>query len=44
MVVTDLDADQVTVRDPRHGERRVPREALQEAWSARRFFTIIIAV
>jgi ABC-type bacteriocin/lantibiotic exporter with double-glycine peptidase domain len=43
MVVIDLDADQVTVLDPLHGERRVPREDFREAWSAMRFLTIIIA-
>ena len=43
MVVIDLDADQVTVLDPLHGERRVPREDFQEAWSAMRFLTIVIA-
>ena len=43
MVVMDLDADQVTVLDPLHGERRVPREAFQAAWSAMRFLTIVIA-
>jgi predicted double-glycine peptidase len=43
MVVIDLDADHVTVLDPLHGERRVPREAFQEAWSAMRFLTIVIA-
>ena len=43
MVVIDLDADQVTVLDPLHGERRVPREDFQVAWSAMRFLTIVIA-
>ena len=43
MVVIDLDADQVTVLDPLHGERRVPREDFQEAWSALRFLTIVVA-
>jgi ABC-type bacteriocin/lantibiotic exporter with double-glycine peptidase domain len=43
MVVIDLDADQVTVLDPLHGERRVPREEFQVAWSAMRFLTIVIA-
>jgi len=43
MVVIALDADQVTVLDPLHGERRVPREDFQEAWSAMRFLTIVIA-
>ena len=43
MVVIDLEADQVTVLDPLHGERRVPREDFQEAWSAMRFLTIVIA-
>jgi len=43
MVVIDLDADQVTVLDPLHGERRVPREDFQEAWSAMRFLTIVLA-
>ena len=43
MVVIDLDADQVTVLDPLHGERRIPREDFQEAWSAMRFLTIVIA-
>jgi predicted double-glycine peptidase len=43
MVVIDLDADQVTVLDPLHGERRVTREDFQEAWSALRFLTIVIA-
>jgi ABC-type bacteriocin/lantibiotic exporter with double-glycine peptidase domain len=43
MVVIDLDADQLTVLDPLHGERRVPREDFQEAWSAMRFLTIVIA-
>ena len=42
MVVIDLDADQVTVFDPLHGERSVPREDFQEAWSAMRFLTIVI--
>lgn len=43
MVVIDLDADQLTVLDPLHGERRVPREDFQEAWTAMRFLTIVIA-
>jgi len=43
MVVIDLDADQVTVLDPLHGERCVPREDFQVAWSAMRFLTIVIA-
>jgi ABC-type bacteriocin/lantibiotic exporter with double-glycine peptidase domain len=43
MVVIDLDPDQVTVLDPLHGERRVPREDFQEAWSALRFLTIVVA-
>ena len=43
MVVIDLDADEVTVRDPLHGKRRIPREDFQEAWSAMRFLTIVIA-
>jgi predicted double-glycine peptidase len=43
MVVIDLDADQVTVLDPLHGERRVPREDFQAPWSAMRFLTIVIA-
>ena len=43
MVVIDLDADQVIVLDPLHGERRVPREDFQAAWSAMRFLTIVIA-
>ena len=43
MVVIALDADQVTVLGPLHGERRVPREDFQEAWSAMRFLTIVIA-
>ena len=43
MVVIDLDPAQVTVLDPLHGERRVPREDFQEAWSAMRFLTIVIA-
>ena len=43
MVVIDLDPAQVTVLDPLHGERRVPREGFQEAWSAMRFLTIVIA-
>jgi predicted double-glycine peptidase len=32
----------VTVLDPQHGERRLPREDFQEAWSAMRFLTIVI--
>ena len=43
MVVIDLDADQVTVLDPLHGECHVSREDFQEAWSAMRFLTIVIA-
>jgi predicted double-glycine peptidase len=43
LVVIDLDAAQVTVLDPLYGERRVPREDFQEAWSAMRFLTIVIA-
>ena len=43
MVVIDLDADQVTVLDPLHGERGVLREDFQEAWSALRFLTIVVA-
>jgi ABC-type bacteriocin/lantibiotic exporter with double-glycine peptidase domain len=43
MVVLDLDADHVTILDPLHGERRVPREAFQAAWSAMHFLTIVIA-
>jgi ABC-type bacteriocin/lantibiotic exporter with double-glycine peptidase domain len=43
MVVIALDANQVAVLDPLHGERRVPREDFQEAWSAMRFLTIVIA-
>ena len=43
MVVIELDPAQVTVLDPLHGERRVPREDFQEAWSAMRFLTIVIA-
>jgi len=43
MVVIDLDADQVTVLDPLHGERRIPGEDFREAWSAMRFLTIVIA-
>ena len=43
MVVIALDPAQVTVLDPLHGERRVPREDFQEAWSAMRFLTIVIA-
>jgi predicted double-glycine peptidase len=41
--VLDLDADHVTILDPLHGERRVPREAFQAAWSAMHFLTIVIA-
>jgi predicted double-glycine peptidase len=43
MVVIDLDSDQVTVLDPWHGERRVLRDDFQEAWSALRFLTIVVA-
>jgi len=43
LVVIDLGADQVIVLDPLHGERRVPREDFQAAWSAMRFLTIVIA-
>ena len=43
LVVIALDADQVTILDPLHGERRVPREDFQVAWSAMRFLTIVIA-
>jgi ABC-type bacteriocin/lantibiotic exporter with double-glycine peptidase domain len=43
MVVIELDPAQVTVLDPLHGERRISREAFQEAWSAMRFLTIVIA-
>jgi predicted double-glycine peptidase len=42
MVVIDLDPEFVTVLDPQHGERRLPREDFQEAWSAMRFLTIVI--
>jgi ABC-type bacteriocin/lantibiotic exporter with double-glycine peptidase domain len=43
MVVIELEPAQVTVLDPLCGERRVPREEFQEAWSAMRFLTIVIA-
>jgi predicted double-glycine peptidase len=43
MVVIDVDAAQVTVLDPLHGERRIPQEGFQAAWSAMRFLTIVIA-
>ena len=43
MVVIELEPAQVTVLDPLYGERRVPREEFQEAWSAMRFLTIVIA-
>jgi ABC-type bacteriocin/lantibiotic exporter with double-glycine peptidase domain len=43
MVVIALDAAQVTVLDPLHGERRVPWEDFQDAWSAMRYLTIVIA-
>jgi predicted double-glycine peptidase len=43
MVVIELDPAQVTVLDPLYGERRIPREEFQDAWSAMRFLTIVIA-
>jgi len=43
MVVIELEPAQVTVLDPLYGERCVPREEFQEAWSAMRFLTIVIA-
>jgi len=43
MVVIALDPTDVTVLDPLHGERRLPREDFQAAWSAMRYLTIVIA-
>jgi ABC-type bacteriocin/lantibiotic exporter with double-glycine peptidase domain len=43
LVVSNLDPEQVTVLDPQHGERQFPREDFQEAWSAMRFLTMMIA-
>lgn len=43
MVVIAHDPTHVTVLDPLHGERRVPREDFQEAWSAMHCLTIVIA-
>ncbi len=43
MVVIALDPLAVTVLDPLHGERQLPREDFQTAWSAMRYLTIVIA-
>jgi ABC-type bacteriocin/lantibiotic exporter with double-glycine peptidase domain len=43
MVVIALDLTHVTVLDPLHGERQLSREDFQEAWSAMRNLTIVIA-
>jgi ABC-type bacteriocin/lantibiotic exporter with double-glycine peptidase domain len=43
MVVIALDPTDVTVLDPLHGERRLPRDAFLAAWSAMRYLTIVIA-
>jgi ABC-type bacteriocin/lantibiotic exporter with double-glycine peptidase domain len=43
MVVIALDATDVTVLDPLHGERRLPRDDFLTAWSAMRYLTIVIA-
>ena len=43
LVVVDLDPEQLTVLDPQHDERQFPREDFQEAWSAMRFLTMVIA-
>jgi ABC-type bacteriocin/lantibiotic exporter with double-glycine peptidase domain len=43
MVVIALTPTDVTVLDPLHGERQLPREDFQAAWSAMRYLTIVIA-
>jgi hypothetical protein len=43
LVVIALSPVQVTVLDPLHGERQVPRDVFQEAWAAMRFLTLVIA-
>jgi len=43
MVVIALDPLAVTVLVPLHGERQLPREDFQTAWSAMRYLTIVIA-
>ena len=43
MVVIALDPTDVTVLDPLHGERRLPRDDFLAAWSAMRYLTIVIA-
>jgi ABC-type bacteriocin/lantibiotic exporter with double-glycine peptidase domain len=43
MVVIALDPTDVTVLDPLHGERRLPRDDFLAAWSATRYLTIVIA-
>lgn len=42
MVVIALDPTAVTVLDPLHGERQLPREDFQAAWSAMRYLTIVL--
>ena len=43
MVVIALDPTDVTVLDPLHGERCLPRDDFLAAWSAMRYLTIVIA-
>jgi len=43
MVVIALDPTDVTVLDPLHGKRRLPRDDFLAAWSAMRYLTIVIA-
>jgi hypothetical protein len=43
MVIIAPDPTDVTVLDPLHGERRLPRDDFLAAWSAMRYLTIVIA-
>ena len=43
MVVIALKPTAVTLLDPLHGERQLPREDFQTVWAMMRYLTIVIA-
>ena len=42
VVVVEADDQAVTVYDPLHGERRIPRQSFSTAWAARRNIALLI--
>ena len=42
VVVVEADDRAVTVYDPLHGERRIPRQSFSTAWAARRNIVLLI--